>query len=233
MEVSFTDAGVMYGAGREEQPGTMYWRVTQFLMPIWGMFAPVSPAECPMQWWIPLDDHHVMKWDVRWNPIRPMTEEERARFLGEDPGGYVPQRSDPLYQWRLKGDLTNDYLMDHHAQRARRFSGIPSVNLQDKAVLESMGPIVDRTHEHLGTTDTMIIQVRRRLIEATRALRDRGVTPPGVDDPEVYRVRTATVIVPKGQPWRDSAADYLKAFTDLPVLSAEAQIGGPTTAAPV
>src|SRR5437870_304340 len=172
MEVSFTDAGVMYGAGREEQPGTMYWRVTQFLMPIWGMFAPVSPAECPMQWWIPLDDHHVMKWDVRWNPIRPMTAEERARFLGQDPGGYVPQRSDPLYQWRLKGDLTNDYLMDHDAQRARRFSGIPSVNLQDKAVLESMGPIVDRTHEHLGTTDTMIIQVRRRLIEAARALRD-------------------------------------------------------------
>jgi len=162
-----------------------------------------------------------------------MTAEERARFLGQDPGGYVPQRSDPLYQWRLKGDLTNDYLMDHDAQRARRFSGIPSVNLQDKAVLESMGPIVDRTHEHLGTTDTMIIQVRRRLIEAARALRDRGVTPPGVDDPEVYRVRTATVIVPKGQPWRDTAGDYLKAFTDLPVLSAEAQIGGRTTAAPV
>jgi hypothetical protein len=67
-KVSFTDAGVMYGAGREERPGTMYWRVTHFLMPIWGMFAPVSPAECPMQWWIPLDDHTTMKWDVRWNP---------------------------------------------------------------------------------------------------------------------------------------------------------------------
>ncbi len=232
MEVSFTHAGVMYGAGREERPGTMYWRVTQFLMPIWGMFAPVSPAECPMQWWIPLDDHTTMKWDVRWNPVRPMTEEERARFMVGDPGGYLPERSDPYYQWRLKGDLTNDYLMDRDAQRGKRFSGIPSVNLQDKAVLESMGPMVNRANEHLGTTDTMIIQVRRRLIDAAKALRDRGAKPPGVDDPEIYRVRTATVIVPKGEPWRDTAADYLKAFTNLPVLSAEAQIGGRTTSVP-
>ena len=226
MEVSYTDVGVMYGAGREERPDTMYWRVTQFLMPMWGMFAPVSPAECPMQWWIPLDDNNTMKWDVRWNPVRPMTEEERERFMVVDPGGYLPERSDPYFQWRLKSDLSNDYLMDYHAQRGRRFSGIPSVNLQDKAVLESMGAVVDRTTEHLGTTDTMIIQVRRRLIEAAKALRDRGVTPPGVDDPELYRVRTATVIVPKGESWRDAAGDYLKAFTDLPVLSAEAQISG-------
>ena len=141
----------------------------------------------------------------------------------------MPERSDPYYQWRLKGDLTNDYLMDGDAQRAKRFSGIPSVNLQDKAVLESMGPMVNRTNEHLGTTDAMVIHVRRLLIEAAKALRDRGETPPGVDDPELYRVRTATVIVPKGQPWRDAAADYLRAFTDLPVLSAEAQIGGRAT----
>ena len=46
----------------------------------------------------------------------------------------------------------------------------------------------------------MIIQVRRRLIEGAKALRDLGIAPPGVDDPDVYRVRTATVIVPRGQP---------------------------------
>src|SRR5687767_12108201 len=90
MEVSLTDGGVMYGAGREEQPGIMYWRVTQFLMPIWGMFAPVSPSECPLQWWIPLDDDHVMKWDVRWNPDRPLTENEHAGFVAEDPGDTCP-----------------------------------------------------------------------------------------------------------------------------------------------
>jgi phenylpropionate dioxygenase-like ring-hydroxylating dioxygenase large terminal subunit len=224
MEVMPTDYGVTYAAGREEEPGTVYWRVTQFLLPIWGMFAPVSPAECPMQWWIPLDDYHVMKWDVRWNPTRPMTPEERARFTAGDPGGYVLQTSDPLQQWRLTADLSNDYLMDYEAQRTRRYSGVPSVNLQDKAALESMGPLVDRAREHLGTTDAMIIQVRRRLINAAKALRDHGTIPPGVDDPDVYRVRTATVVLPTGENWIDRAHDYLRAFTDLPVLSAEAQI---------
>src|SRR5437764_4800787 len=107
MEVMPTDYGVMYAAGREEKPGVMYWRVTQFLMPIYGMFAPVSPTECPMQWWIPLDDEHVMKWDVRWNPNRPLTKQEHARFTAEDPGGFLPQTSDPLHQWRLAGDVNN------------------------------------------------------------------------------------------------------------------------------
>jgi len=177
-----------------------------------------------MQWWIPLDDEHVMKWDVRWNPTRPMTPEERARFTAGDPGGYLPEKSDPLQQWRLKADLSNDYLMDYEAQRTKRFSGVPSVNLQDKAALESMGPIADRTKEHLGTTDAMVIQVRRRLLNAAKALRDHGIVPPGVDEPKLYRVRSATVILPAGENWIGSATDYLKAFTDLPVLSAEAQV---------
>ena len=37
-----------------------------------------------------------------------------------------------------------------------------------------MGPIYDRTKERLGTSDTEIIQVRRRLIQAARELRDTG-----------------------------------------------------------
>ena len=45
---------------------------------------------------------------------------------------------------------------------------------------------LDRRIEHLGTADAMIIRVRRRLLEAARALRDHGTVPPGVDDPNVY-----------------------------------------------
>ncbi len=224
IEVMPTESGVMYAAAREEQPGLMYWRVTHFLMPFWGMFAPVSAAECPMQWWIPFDDDHVMKWDIRWNPEHPLSAEERAKFGTGDPGGYLPQTSDPLHQWRLKADLSNDYLMDREAQRTQRFSGIGSVNLQDKAVLESMGPMVDRTREHLGTTDAMMIQVRRRLLNAAKVLRDQGTVPPGVDEPELYRVRSVSIALSKGENWIESGHEYLKAFTDLPVMSVESQL---------
>ena len=47
----------------------------------------------------------------------------------------------------------------------------------------SMGTIFDRSQEHLGSTDTLIIRVRRRLLAAARALEERGTTPPGVDHP--------------------------------------------------
>ena len=223
MEVRATEYGVMYGAGRMEDPDNSYWRVTQFLMPFYGMFAPVSVAECPLQWWIPLDDDAVMKWDIRWNPSRPITDEEREFLVLHDPGGYVQWTHDPYTHWRLAADRENDYLNDYSAQLTKRFSGIPSVNLQDKAILESMGHVVDRRIEHLGTADAMIIRVRRRLIDAAVALRDQGVVPPGVDDPQVYRRRTATVILDETEDWQTGAGPYLEAFTDLPVLSAEAQ----------
>ncbi|MBI3300712.1 MAG: hypothetical protein HYZ72_01330 [Deltaproteobacteria bacterium] len=41
---------------------------------------------------------------------------------------------------------------------------------------ESMGGIVDRTQEHLGTTDVAVIAARRRLIAMARDLQD-GVEP--------------------------------------------------------
>ena len=63
---------------------------------------------------------------------------------------------------------------------------------------ESMGAIYDRTQEHLGTTDAMIIRTRRRLIDAAKAHAINGTVPPGVDAPHLYRMRAGGAIVPKG-----------------------------------
>ena len=55
---------------------------------------------------------------------------------------------------------------------------------------------------------------------------DRGLlsVPPGVDDPSVYRVRSATSIMPNGTDWLKKTEAFLEGFTDLPVESAEARI---------
>jgi hypothetical protein len=44
------------------------------------------------------------------------------------------------------------------------FTGIPGIHTQDQAITESMGTIYDRTQEHLGSSDAMVIRVRRRLM---------------------------------------------------------------------
>ncbi len=110
-------------------------------------------------------------------------------------------------------------MIDREKQRTVSFTGIPTVPLQDTAVTESMGPIYDRSKEHLGTSDAMIIEVRRILINAAKALREQGVTPPGVDHPELYRVRSASVVLPKEVRWLEATEETLKAFTGLPVAS--------------
>jgi hypothetical protein len=135
---------------------------------------------------------------------RPVTEEERR--LVRDPfkswGGYVDGGSDPRRRFYTAANLGNDYLLDYELQRTELRLGIPFLgNLQDRAMTETMGPIYDRTQEHLGTTDAMVIFARRLLLDAAKTLRDRGAAPANVDDASLYRVRPASVILPDGESW--------------------------------
>ena len=93
----------------------------------------------------------------------PMKPEQKGRFFAH---------------WWPEAGRDNDFLMDLEAKRTRNATGIPSVRLQDAAVISSMGETMDRTREHLGTADATIIKARRMLIGAALALRDHGVTRP-------------------------------------------------------
>ena len=53
------------------------------------------------------------------------------------------------------------------------------------------------------------IRMRRRLIAAARQLADGGTTPPGVDDPEAFLVRSGLVTLPRDTDWL-AAADALR-----------------------
>jgi hypothetical protein len=132
---------------------------------------------------------------------------------------YLPNTSDGLGRWRLAANDENDYMIDREAQRTTTFTGIPTIMLQDQAMTESMGAVANRMNEHLGSTDAMIIQVRRRLMNAARALRESGVTPPGVDDPSLYGVRSASLVLARDADWQEATRDVLKAFSGLPVAN--------------
>jgi len=145
-----------------------------------------------------------------------------SRGLAERPAEwYRPNTSDWNGRFNMVQSMANDYLIDRSAQRAwKSYTGIPGIRQQDMAVTESMGPIMDRTREHLGTTDALIIRTRRRLIEAARALQDHGIVPRGVDQPELYRQRSGGVILPRDANWWDATEELRTRF--VAVTSAEA-----------
>jgi hypothetical protein len=75
--------------------------------------------------------------------------------------------------------------------------GAPRLTIsQDTAMTESMGGIVDRTQEHLGTTDVTVIAARRRLIKMAHDLQD-GVEPTEALRPEIYNVRAVDLVCPE------------------------------------
>jgi phthalate 4,5-dioxygenase oxygenase subunit len=55
------------------------------------------------------------------------------------------------------------------------------INVHDQWAVESMGAIQDRTREHLGTSDKVIMANRRMLLKAIETVQAGG-TPPGVAD---------------------------------------------------
>src|SRR5258708_9820269 len=56
--------------------------------------------------------------------------------------------------FRSKARLDNNYFIDRQVQKTESYTGIDGVNVQDRAIQESMGRIVDRLGAHLGPADT-------------------------------------------------------------------------------
>ena len=205
-----TDYGVLIGARRNEPDGRWHWRVTQYCLPFWTM-PPAGVGEKVIQShiWVPMDDTHVVNWMVTWHTERPLMAEEiqlHVEGKGAHVCDYAPASSDPYGDVRTAANRDNDYLMDWEAHRTKMYCGIPGFGVQDQAVQESQGggAIVDRSQEHLGTSDTAIINIRKRLMTAARALRDQGTPAPGVGRPKSFCVRSASAILPAGAPWVDA-----------------------------
>jgi phthalate 4,5-dioxygenase oxygenase subunit len=194
-----TDYGFCYGARRDADNGEYYWRVTQWLLPTFSLI-PAHGFPRGGRCWIPIDDTHISVIQYNYHPERPLTEAEVQR------GKNSPQIQPARY--RLPDGVTidicrdvlnadNDYLIDRELQRTQNFTGIQVIRTQDTAMTESMGGIVDRTQEHLGTTDVAVIAARRRLLKMARDLED-GVEPVEALRPEIYNVRAVDMVCTEG-----------------------------------
>jgi phthalate 4,5-dioxygenase oxygenase subunit len=210
-EVVEHPGGLYIGARRNAENGHYYWRITPWVMPCFTMIPPRGNHPVHGHFWIPIDDENCWAWSFDYHPTRALTGDEvDAMRAGKGIHvQYVPG------SFRPAANKDNDYLIDRAAQKAgRTYSGVDGIAMQDASLQESMGPVVDRTKENLVSTDNGIIMARHRLLRAVKALMEKDVAPPGVD-PAHHRVRSAAVVLPPDQAFKDAAKEALSVRAGL------------------
>jgi hypothetical protein len=149
-----------------------------------------------------MDDDSFMRYAVRCRLDRPFTKEERE--------GVAASRAVNDADGNRLRTPSNDYLIDRDAQRSKSITGIIGIPNQDFAVTESMGAVCDREHEHLGTSDSAIIFLRRLLLKAVRGLQE-GEDPPGLDARVPFdKIRSEDMVIPPNGDWRELASEDLQ-----------------------
>ena len=212
LQVLDTDVGVTYGAKRPAEGDYDFWRISQFMLPFYTSI-PGTSAMGSAKVWVPLDDEHTMIWEPSWSLTgADLPEADRRGRTGRVPSaGYLPETSQPLSRWVFAETAANDYGIDRQRQKTVNYTGLDESNpLQDGAIQETMGAILDRTVEHLASADAMIARVRRRLLDTVRAYRDQGTAPPCVDQPESYRRRGVQLTLPPDANWYELTEDMVR-----------------------
>jgi len=219
-EVDMTDYGLRYASTRLLPSGQQWVRVYHMILPFHvifplqiGLGVEGTQNFTPMvsgHFGVPIDDENTMvyNWTARFG-ADPLTDHERKRRElegGRSPGALT---SDARKVW----DRHRDWGIDRLVQKLETYSGIEGVDAQDHAVQESMGPIVDRSLEHLGSTDRAVISLRKALLAAIKAV-EAGNDPPGVGR-SLYRLRAIEKIIDSGLDWRNElASEYEIAALD-------------------
>ena len=214
-EVQDSKSGLLIGARRNADAQNDYWRITPFIMPWYTIIPPFGANVIGAHAFVPMDDENCWTWSINYDPARELTKEEVAAM---DAGMGIHVEYEPG-TFRPKANRDNRYLIDRSAQRAKKsFSGVKGISMQDASLQESMGRIVDRTNERLGTSDAAIIAARRTLLRAAEELVEGG-PPPIATEPEAQYVRSTSILIPKGVPFAEGAAEALRAAPGKPFVS--------------
>jgi phthalate 4,5-dioxygenase oxygenase subunit len=182
-------------------------RVTHYVAPV-SVIIPGPEGYAQLLAHVPIDDTHTMFWHVRANLVAPYSDEERRIHVAA--AGLVPGDGIDA-QFNRTASRENNWLQDRDEMRlGDRLSGMHGTVNEDHAVQESMGPIVDRTNEHLGTSDQAVIRFRRLMLEAVSTNEDGG-TPVGLgDDVDLSVLRGVERTVPLDRSWQTVAAEAVR-----------------------
>ncbi|HEV8021438.1 MAG TPA: aromatic ring-hydroxylating dioxygenase subunit alpha [Candidatus Lustribacter sp.] len=189
IDVEETPYGLRIFAIRDTGEGEKYVRVSNFIMPNGSAF-PAGQVVDPereridenthysMHFHIPIDDVNHWKYRIMFRLDGPVD----TAFLDREQNDFVAAES-----FERKRGAHNRYLQDRDEQHTQTFTGMGRVfQDHDRFAVESQGRILDRTTEHLATTDKAVIAMRRQMLAGIETVRTGGrppMTDPNVPNP--------------------------------------------------
>jgi phenylpropionate dioxygenase-like ring-hydroxylating dioxygenase large terminal subunit len=194
--------GFRAAALRKMKDGSEYVRVTEYIAPWYAYIPQRGPnGVCVMS--IPIDDYNVNQWYISFDPINPLTK-DRVKFfesmIGPDPNSF----------YNPKGTFENRWLQDRELMKQGHFSGVHGIPIEDFIVQESMGSIVDRSKEFLGSTDEAIGRLRRMFLKSLENFKN-GKPPVTLDKKIDYAsIKTRTFYTPPNTDWRDKFKEIVE-----------------------
>ena len=170
-EISFvpTAWGMQLTVLRRMNDRLMHVRVTQSIFPA-TFVIPLSSTTTITQMHVPVDDTHTYWYSFFTSFAEPLDHAamraQRQQFITLP--DYVPTAG-----------RHNNWGFDAAEQMTTTFLGMgeEDINVHDQWAVESMGEIADRTREHLGTTDKVIMANRRMLLKAIDAVQNNEPAP--------------------------------------------------------
>ena len=207
-----TNYGLLIVARRNAGEDSFYWRITQCLMPFYNMIPPglqdgdldTRTAPYAGHAWVPIDDENTWTWSFSANAHEAFSDQLKEIQGGKNGmWGPVDDSFLPLY------NQSNDFGLNRRRQRNLTYTGIEGIPNQDAAVQESMGRIVDRSLEKLGTSDSGIIAWRKRILKMAKDLQ-KGIEPPEASNHTSYNVRSVTMIRNRQADWKNEVQELMK-----------------------
>ena len=151
--------GYTAAALRPTGDGKVLARVTEYVMPWYGMIPPNYGGQDDDHTVIiavPVDDEHTIQWYLWYNTHRPVGAALAAQFANS------------MEMIKVTGGPENMWGQDRELMRSGHATGFRQLVMEDFVVELSMGPIVDRSREQLSSSDQAVVRARRLLLQAVR-----------------------------------------------------------------
>ena len=155
--VDETEYGLKITALRHMKNGLTHVRVTNQIFPQ-AICIPMSREMTITQWHVPIDNENCYWYSVFTSFDKPVNKQlmREQRLQEHTVPDYAPRKN-----------AENNYNYDPREQKFETYTGMGlDINVHDQWAVEGMGPIQDRTQEHLGRSDVAIIRYRRILRQA-------------------------------------------------------------------